>query len=168
MKSIMTNNNKAHLSLSKIAESAKADATIFQSLTESLLDGQVAIASRWPDLNAVLIFVTMSKTVLSTILLAYTFIKLRKMAAAIAVHQQYNGAKSLPTTVPSFIYKLNDSRGTDYSLSLELSVLKWDYASFAMLFVTCCLLIAILYKIFTITGTYYLYESYQHTTMCSY
>lgn len=127
-----------------MAESAKADATIFQSLAESLLDGQVAIASRWPDLKAVLIFVTMSKTVLSTILLAYYFIKLRKMATAIAVHQQYNGTKSLPTTVPSFIYKSNDSMGTDYSLSLELSVLKWDYASFAMLFVTCCLLIAIL------------------------
>ena len=147
MKDILADDNKAHLSLSKMAESAKKDATIFQSLAESMLDGEVTIESNWPDLNAILILVTMGTTVLSSLLLFWTFFKLRKMATAITVLQQCQRIESLPTTVPSFIYKSNQPVNSSEVFNLDLTVLKWDQAIFAVVFVMCCLLIYLLFRI---------------------
>ena len=48
MSDIVAADSKAHLSLSKMAETAKKDAIIFQSLTEPLINGQIQLDSNWP------------------------------------------------------------------------------------------------------------------------
>ena len=49
MTDILANDQKSHLSILKMAESAKRNKTIYQSLAEHLLDGNVEIETDWPD-----------------------------------------------------------------------------------------------------------------------
>ena len=112
-----------------------------------MLDGEVTIVSNWSDLNAILILVTMGTTDLSSLLLFWIFFKLRKMATAIAVLQQCQRIESLPTTVPSFIYKSEQTVNSNEAFNLGFTILKWDHAIFAVVFVMCCLLIYLLFRI---------------------
>ena len=63
MHQVLANDQNNHLSLSKMADQAKQDQMLFQSLTEPLLDGQLGIKPDWHDLNAILLFITMGTTV---------------------------------------------------------------------------------------------------------
>lgn len=73
---IIVNDQKAHLNLSKMADNAKKDEVIFQSLTDPLLNGNIAIDAQWPDLNALLILITMTTTILSSLLMIWTLFKM--------------------------------------------------------------------------------------------
>ena len=53
MSDVVAADSKAHLSLAKMAETAKKDAVIFQSLTEPLLNGQIKLNTDWPSLTII-------------------------------------------------------------------------------------------------------------------
>ena len=53
MNKILAADQETHLSLRKMANAAKNDKTIFKSLTEPLLSGDITLESIWPDLNAI-------------------------------------------------------------------------------------------------------------------
>ena len=100
-----------------MTEQAKQDSVIFQSLTEPLLNGQIDIQSEWPDLNAILIFVTMGTTTASTLLMLWTFFKIRKLSTALLILQQTKVVESLATDMPSFVniyHRPNHQRHLQY------------------------------------------------------
>ena len=149
MKNIMANDNKAHLSISKIAASVRNDKTIFQSLAEPLLDGEIAIKPDWPDTNSILTLVAMAIAIVALALFVWTVFKLRAMAATIAVLQQARNVRGLPTTLPSFIYKTEKPVIPNSTLDMfdfNVTVISWEHAIFAFLVIICLLLICILYK----------------------
>ena len=53
---ILAADTKAHLSLSKMASTAKKDAIIFQNLAEPLLDGQIKLNPDWPSTDNILLY----------------------------------------------------------------------------------------------------------------
>lgn len=130
MHDIIADDTKSHLSLKKMAVKAKQDAVIFQSLTEPLLEGDIAINADWPDLNAILIIVTMSVMVLSSMLVIQLFFKLRKLSTSMLVLQQALNVKALSTDTPSFRYHT----ATDVSQTLSAGTfslnLEWTHATF--------------------------------------
>ncbi|KAK3097873.1 hypothetical protein FSP39_014042 [Pinctada imbricata] len=101
--SIVANDQKAHLSLKKIAKAVKNDQKIFKTLSEPLLDGVISISADWPDLNAILAFSSLGAATLALFLCTFMFCKMRKMATALYILQQVQTVTS--STVPSFIYR---------------------------------------------------------------
>ena len=142
---ILVDDKKSHLSLAKMAESAKKNATIFRSLAEPLLDGDISIQRDWPDFNAMLIFICMTTTVVSIIIMTMTCIKLRRLAQAVLILQQCHHVKALPTTLPSFIYSYKSQNIAEASTlpSLEIT---WDHAIFVLVLVTLGIAILILFQ----------------------
>lgn len=150
MKNVLADDNKAHLSISKIADRAKKDATIFESLSESLLDGEISISQDWPDTNGILGIIAIVIAGGSLSLFGWTIIRLRNMAATIAILKQCKSVTSLPTSAPSFIYKTEkpanlESNGVLWDF--DIAVLSWEHAIFAFLVFMCILIISILFKL---------------------
>lgn len=96
-----------HFNLEKVAKAARKEETIFQSLTQPLIEGQIDISPSWPDFNAILIFVTFGFAVLSSLLGVWLFFKIRKFSISLMVLQQIAHAKA--QTPPSFIFNLPTS-----------------------------------------------------------
>ena len=90
----LVDDSKAHLNVTKMAQAAKNDSLIFQSLSEPLLHGSISLENDWPDFNAILIFVTMSIAVLSFLACIWSFFKIRKLIAMVTVLQQVSSVKS--------------------------------------------------------------------------
>lgn len=105
MSNVIAADSKAHLSLSKIAELARKDKTIFQSLTEPLLDGVIQIPSDWPTTNDVITYCSLSLSLVLTIILAWTILRVRKLMIIVAVLQNPKPCHTMAAKVPSFIYK---------------------------------------------------------------
>lgn len=147
MHNIMADDKQSHLSLSRMAEAAKKDAKIFQSLAEPLLDGQISIQTQWPDLNAILVLITMSTTAISIMLLVWTFFKIRKLSAAILVLQQCKGIKSMSTTLPSFIYDSQAPPKSFESTSFDFISLEWDHAIVALILLMFLFLVYFFYTV---------------------
>ena len=145
MSDIMADDQKSHLSLAKMADSAKKNETIFQSLAEPLLDGEIAIQTDWPDLNAILIFVSMGTTVASIIIMAWTCLKLRKLSQAVLVLQQCKAINSLPSTLPSFVYKSEETQVIEDNNILKALEITWEHAIFALALITMILVILLIY-----------------------
>ena len=132
MHQVIADDSKSHLSLKKMTEQAKQDSVIFQSLTEPLLDGQIDIQSEWPDLNAILIFVTMGTTIASTLLMLWTFFKIRKLSTALLILQQTKVVKSLATDMPSFVYKSPTKPSAPPTIFQFDFDLAWDHVIFIL------------------------------------
>ena len=150
MKNIMANDNRAHLSISKIAESVKNDKTIFQSLAEPLLDGEIAITPDWPATNDILTLAAMTISTVSLALVVFMVFKLRAMAATIAGLTQTGKVKALPTTLPSFIYKTEKPviPNSEWEIfDFNVTIISWEHAIFAFLVLILVLLIGILFKL---------------------
>lgn len=104
----------------------------FQSLSEPLLEGQLVIQPDWPDLNAVQIFVTMDTTILCSLLMLWTYFRMRKLSVAMLVLQQVKLVQSVSTEVPSFIYRQpSKSTPTQEYFKLDFD-LAWDHVIFIL------------------------------------
>ena len=132
MNQVLADDTKAHLNLRKMADKAKNDEIIFKSLSEPMLDGQIAINSEWPDFNAILIFISGGLAVCASLALLWMFFKIRSLSAAILILQQGKAASALSTQLPSFIYKqVTESTGEVSSFTLDIT-LQWDHAIFLL------------------------------------
>lgn len=151
---ILANDQSSHLSLKKMVDATKQDALIFKTLSESILDGQVAIKSAEPDLNTILTFSALGIGSLAIIFNIFVFCKLRNLSTALLVAQQIS--KSRAEEIPSFIYhKLTStSQATPSSVSdLEKffsSQFSWIHASVIL---SCLVLLFLIFVI------YYLHRS---------
>ena len=147
MSNILAADTKAHLSLSKMASTAKKDAIIFQNLAEPLLDGQIKLNPDWPSTDNILLYMTSSATIILTVVLVWTIFKLRKLTTALLVVERVQKTKALVTDIPSFIYeaKLNelnkDSSTIDFSIDLT-----WEQTNFILLCSLLTIIVVYLWK----------------------
>jgi hypothetical protein len=77
MASVIANDHKAHLSLSKMTDIAKHDIILFQSLAEPL-NGQIQLPSNWPSSIDIIAYCLISVTIILALLLTWTILRLRK------------------------------------------------------------------------------------------
>lgn len=76
----LANDGQAHLSLKRVTECAKKDQTIFQTIAEPLLDGQISLPpSSWRDTNAILTLSTSTASAVSIMLVVWVFFKIRTL-----------------------------------------------------------------------------------------
>lgn len=104
----------------------------------------IAMPSIIPFANEILLLYTMNVIVFLTILLLYTFHRVRKLSTALLIIQQVQQVKGLPSTVPSFIYKPKTAAPQlSQSLSLDL---KWEHSNFVLLLLILILIAIYLFK----------------------
>lgn len=82
---VLANDNKAHLNLSKMVKAAKKDELVFQSLTEPLIEGNIQINSSWPSVSDIIDFVAFAISSIAIFGVIFTFLKVRKLLAIIAI-----------------------------------------------------------------------------------
>ena len=145
MSDIIAADGKAHLSLSKMAEVAKQDAVVFQSLTEPLLDGQIQLQNSWPSTSDIMVLCSFSLSVVLAVAFLVMVCKVRKMSIMLATLTRVSSAKAMATGLPSFVYEKNTESEQDVSHSLSIDI-TWDHANMVILVFNTVLLFVILYR----------------------
>ena len=84
---------KEHLSLAKIAETAKQDKVIFQSIAEPLLDGQIDLSDGWLFTNKILFYTVSTILGISIALFVWTIFKIRKLSTGLLLVEKAQNAK---------------------------------------------------------------------------
>ena len=146
MNNILADDVKSHLSLKRMADKAKNNETIFKTLSEPLLEGELSLNTSWPDINAILIFLTSTLTIGSVIAIIWMYFRIRKLSMTLLMLQQTQMADAM-STLPSFIYKQvqgNNAAGTQTYFNLTLS---WNHAIFLITTFILILVIVILTKL---------------------
>lgn len=110
-----------------------------------MLDGRIARQTEWPDLNAVLTFVALAFSALTTVLLIWMFFKIRRLSAALMLVQQIQQIKSLPTEVPSFIDKRSTQATTQDYFDFDIT-LSWEHANLIFLLINTILLVTFIIR----------------------
>ena len=137
MSKILAIDHTQQMSLRRVATAAKQDQVIFKSLTEPLLSGDLKLEQQWPDLNAILIFISLGIGTLSFIASFYLFCKTKKLATAIQITQQIAQVKS--QSVPTFIFHKNTQTTTTSPNIVEkllASEFTWLHASVILSIIT--------------------------------
>ena len=116
--SFLSNDQKNHLSLTKMADATKKESMVFHDLAEPLLEGVINVKANWPDLNGILGITGTALASFSVLFSIWAFFKIRKLATIIAVLQNTNRVTAM--TVPSFIYKPIETTPTSSPLSINL------------------------------------------------
>ena len=127
MKTIIANDRQSHLSLSKIVQKAKKDETIFQTLAEPMLDGQITLPQNWPNVNDILMIVAVALSSFAILMILLMYFKMKKFAASLLVIQQIQQIKAFPTNLPTLVYQ-QSTLGTEKPFILEID-LSWEHAS---------------------------------------
>ena len=127
--SIIANDQKAHLSLKKMAAAAKKEQKVFKSLAEPLIDGLIDIAPSWPTTNDIMSLVAVCVGALAIVSCIFMFCKLRKMSVALLVLQQVQNAST--ATVPSFVYDVPKApvSTSEPIIDILFSEFSWAHAS---------------------------------------
>ena len=147
MSSIMADDKKSHLNLKKIAEVTRKDSVVFQSLSDSLLSGEISIDEDWPSQDDILLYVTMATSGLCLVALAVTLIKLRKVLIILSVLQNARPIKA--ATLPSFHYKVLTTappKTLAFIQDLEIDMHHWIIALLVIILIVILILSIILVK----------------------
>ena len=145
MSAMLADDRKIHLSLNKMAQKAKKDAVIFQSLAEPLLGGEIELDPDWLSTTHLMLFATMSIAAASLIALILMFFKLRKLAIMFHVLQSSVGTVKA-NYVPSFHYKSTVTETPTDSNLFENLQISWDHGIFVI--TTFTLLIIVIYLVY--------------------
>ena len=84
--------------MKKLVNAAKKDQIAFKSLAESLLDGQIFLDSDYFDTKFILLYATLTSTVISIIASVIMMLTLRKIATALIVLQRVASVESFEST----------------------------------------------------------------------
>lgn len=105
MQNIIADDRKAHLSLEKMAQSAKDDAMVFQSMTDPLLSGDIVLQDDWPTTDNILLYCTIAVVAVGSLIIILISIKLRKALIILSVMQNTSIKTVQAATVPTLKYK---------------------------------------------------------------
>jgi hypothetical protein len=105
MQNILADDRKNHLNLEKMAKAAKNDALIFQTMTDPLLYGDIALQNDWPSSDDILLYCTTAVTSFCLIIIVVLSLKLRKVLITLSILQKSTVKTAHAATVPSFVYK---------------------------------------------------------------
>ncbi|XP_071092604.1 uncharacterized protein [Haliotis cracherodii] len=103
---VIANDHKDHLSLKRMATSVKKNEVIFQSLTDSLLDGQINVKSSWFDLSSIIPLGAAVLSVLAIAAIIWMFFKIRALTATITILQATVSESPWKCAAPSEVSKL--------------------------------------------------------------
>lgn len=145
----LANDNRAYLNLSKMVKAAKKDELVFQSLTEPLLDGNIQNNSSWPNVSDIIDFVDLAISIIAIFGVIFTFLKVRKLLAIIAILQLTTPVKS-KSKIPSFNYKaLSTHTPVPSDFDLLIQHFSWNHASVLLnAIVVSLLLFCFLYNLY--------------------
>ena len=90
MSGVLAADTKFHLSLEKITETAKQDKTIFQTIAEPILDGQIKLNVDWP----IILYVVTGFSGIFIALFVWTIFKIRKLSAGLLVVEKNRKCQS--------------------------------------------------------------------------
>ncbi|OWF53805.1 transmembrane protein ORF68 [Mizuhopecten yessoensis] len=100
----LANDNQYHLSLERIAKKTKQGEKVFQTLSESIIDGQLAFtSSNWPDTSGIIALLATASAWLAIALFIWILRKFRRLSATLLLAQK-SSALTIPPDVPSFHY----------------------------------------------------------------
>ncbi|CAC5400203.1 unnamed protein product [Mytilus coruscus] len=104
---IIAQDHNLHLSLKRIAQATLKQKTVFKSLSEPLINGDISMDDSWLDLNTILIISSLCVSGLLVIACIVLFNKIRILTATLLLLQKIPRSQSLsnPSPLPSFIYK---------------------------------------------------------------
>ena len=123
----LANDKSNHLSLRRMVANAKKDETIFQSLEEPLLSGDIDLSTTWPTTTDYLAMVALGLAIICTAALLYMGYKLRTIMTALVILQKSKVAKAATIETPTFVYN-DGSRLID--TQNELPSLPLDHSSY--------------------------------------
>ncbi|XP_052809655.1 uncharacterized protein LOC128238123 isoform X1 [Mya arenaria] len=146
MQNIIADDRKAHLSLEKMAQSAKTDAMVFQSLTDPLLTGDIMLEDNWPSTDDILLYCTTSIAAFCLIALILISLKLRKLMIVVSVLQNTGVQKVQATTLPSFIYKKPETTPAPTNYIWEQLGITLDHYILAFVIMSCVMVSVLLVK----------------------
>lgn len=105
---------KHHLSLKKMAKLAKKDETVFQSLAESMLAGQIDFTvDSFPDTSGTIAIVASVLTTLCMLYCIWSFFKIRKLTTILAVTHIPSPTTAFPTPHPNLLSYYNNGPNTE-------------------------------------------------------
>lgn len=165
---ILAADEKAHLSLRKMADATKRDQVVFETLTEPLLEGEINVKDSWPHLSDILTILAMGVGSLALLGVAWLFVKLRSLAAALFLLQQVSRSKSM--TPPIFQYELPSTPAPE-SDTISLAIFEefsWIHASLVLNVFTVFILLGIVSMLWKRkpNGTF-LYLELTNSTNCT-
>ncbi|CAG2249469.1 unnamed protein product [Mytilus edulis] len=104
---IIAQDHNLHLSLKRIAQATLKQKTVFKSLSEPLINGDISMDDSWLDLNTILIISSLCVSGILVIACIVLFNKIRILTATLLLLQKIPRSQSLsiPSPLPSFIYK---------------------------------------------------------------
>ena len=134
LNNVLADDTKKHLSLKKMAQKAKKDAVIFQSLTEPLLYGDISLDQGWLSTQDILIYTTMAAVAACILVIAFLALKLRKVIIMLSILQ------TMPTNVKAAVVTSTTAPKANFNILKQLQ-LSWEHAIF---FMTCCTVILLI------------------------
>ena len=141
---IVASDQQSHLSLKKMAARVKQQNSIYSSLAESMLDGEIKIDDNyWSLTNNIISIIAITTPFVNAILIFWLFYKFRILAAAITL---YKPVKTAPTTTLMFEYVPASTAIPNYWINTLNDNLEWDHGIFVLVLIILILLIVLLYK----------------------
>uniref|UniRef100_A0A8W8P3I5 SRCR domain-containing protein n=1 Tax=Magallana gigas TaxID=29159 RepID=A0A8W8P3I5_MAGGI len=122
-----------------MAKLAQKDATVFQSLAESMLDGQIDFAvTSFPDTSGTIALIASALVLICMIYCIWSFFKIRKLTTIITLTQLPNSAKALPTPHPDLLSLYSNPSQTDNQVTTLQNVYTsftspWPYVTLSVL-----------------------------------
>ncbi|XP_069116722.1 LOW QUALITY PROTEIN: uncharacterized protein [Argopecten irradians] len=135
----LATDQKYHLSLKKIVETTKRGETVFKSLAESMLEGQIPFTSgTWPDTSGVIALVGTATSGIAIILIFFLYSKLRKVSAMMLLVQKAHTVQAFTVSphVPSFHFQGVPNPTTSYTLTENVYntlMTPWPYVTLSLL-----------------------------------
>lgn len=126
-----------------MAEATKNDKKTFQSLAEHMIDNQIQLQSKWPDLDGILSISCIFETTNLSISTIQSVCKIRSSTSTLLFVQKVQSAKGMTTDLPSFIYITKACSILNFDIYLS-----WDHAVFILLYVIYLLAIIFIYRKF--------------------
>ncbi|XP_069118854.1 uncharacterized protein [Argopecten irradians] len=132
----LANDQKYHLSLKKIADKTKKGETVFSSLSESMLDGQIPFSiSTWPDTSGVIALIGTVTSILAIVLIFCLYSKVRKLSTMLLMVQK-TSALTVPPKIPSFHFPAVPQLTTQTPISEHVYntlMSPWPYVTLSIL-----------------------------------
>ncbi|CAC5398190.1 unnamed protein product [Mytilus coruscus] len=103
---ILAQDKQYHLSLKRMAQAASKEETIFTSLSEPLVDGELPVSSDWPDRNGIISIAALGLTALLALVCLVLFRRLQTLTTAFLLLQKATPIHGLllASPMPTFHY----------------------------------------------------------------
>ena len=134
----LANDKTQHLSLKRIAKAVKHDGKVFQTLAESMIDGQVTFAvDNWSDTSGILAVIATSLAFIGFVFSIWSCYKIRTvLLPVLLLHNAKSTAALTPSPSPIFIYKQSPESVSSSTINEHIYATfttPWPYVTLSVL-----------------------------------